>query len=100
METITVGLGTRSYPIYIGTDLNYGDLIREALPKVTDVMVVTNTTVGPLYFDELKTQLEERDFNVSECVLKDGEAYKTVDSWWQILTALMEKDFEIGRAHV
>ena len=93
METITVGLGTRSYPIYIGTDLNYGDLIREALPKVTDVMVVTNTSVGPLYFDELKTQLEERDFNVSECVLKDGEAYKTVDSWWQILTALMEKDF-------
>lgn len=93
METITVGLGTRSYPIYIGTDLNYGDLIREALPKVTDVMVVTNTTVGPLYFDELKTQLEEHDFNVSECVLKDGEAYKTVDSWWQILTALMEKDF-------
>ena len=33
METITVGLGTRSYPIYIGTDLNYGDLIREALPR-------------------------------------------------------------------
>ena len=93
MESITVGLGDRSYPIYIGTELNYGELIRKALPKVTDIMVVTNTTIGPLYFDALKVELEDNDFKVSECVLEDGEHYKTVDSWWQILTALMEKEF-------
>lgn len=93
METITVGLGDRSYPIHIGTSLNYGSLIREALPKVKDLMVVTNDTVGPLYFDSLKAQLESCSFSVSVCVLKDGESYKTVESWWQILTALMEKQF-------
>ncbi|MGN0894330.1 MAG: 3-dehydroquinate synthase [Succinivibrio sp.] len=93
METITVGLGKRSYPIHIGTDLEYGQLIRQALPSVTDVMVVTNTTVGPLYYDDLKAQLAENGFNVHKCELKDGESYKTIDSWWQIHTALLEQDF-------
>ena len=81
MENIIVGLGDRSYPIFIGTNLEYGKLIREALPKVTDVMVVTNDTVGPLYFEHVKTQLESEGFCVSECVLKDGEVYKTIDSF-------------------
>ena len=93
MENIIVGLGDRSYPILIGTNLEYGKLIREALPKVTDVMVVTNDTVGPLYFEHVKTQLESEGFCVSECVLKDGEVYKTIDSFFAIQTALMEKDF-------
>lgn len=93
MENIIVGLGDRSYPIFIGTNLEYGKLIREALPKVTDVMVVTNDTVGPLYFEHVKTQLESEGFCVSECVLKDGEVYKTIDSFFAIQTALMEKDF-------
>ena len=62
METITVGLEDRSYPIYIGTSLDCGSLIRDALPKVKDLMVVTNETVGPLYFDALKVQLEKASF--------------------------------------
>lgn len=93
METITVGLDTRSYPIYIGKDLNHGELVRKALPKVKDLMVVTNDTVGPLYFETLKKELEEQGFKVRECVLKDGECYKTVESWRQILTALLEAEF-------
>ncbi|MGN0901799.1 MAG: 3-dehydroquinate synthase [Succinivibrio sp.] len=93
METITVGLNERSYPIYIGKDLEYGTLIRKALPKVQDLMVVTNDTVGPLYFEKLKECLEKENFKVHSCVLKDGECYKTVDSWFSIMTALMEAEF-------
>ena len=93
MESITVGLGERSYPIYIGTNLEYGKLIKQALPKVKDLMVVTNDTVGPLYFEKVQKSLQEQGFNVHECVLKDGECYKTLDSWWQILTTLLEQQF-------
>lgn len=93
MESIKVGLNERSYPIYIGTNMDYGHLIRQALPKVKDVMVVTNDTVGPLYFEKLKNELVACDFNVHECVLKDGECYKTIESWYQILTALLEANF-------
>ena len=93
MESITVGLGERSYPIYIGTNLEYGKLIKQALPKVKDLMVVTNDTVGPLYFEKVQKSLQEQGFNVHECVLKDGECYKTLESWWQILTTLLEQQF-------
>ena len=93
MEKITVGLNERSYPIYIGTSQHYGELVRKALPKISDLMVVTNDTVGPLYFDSLKKQLEESGFKVCECVLKDGEAYKIIDSFWEIQTALLENNF-------
>ena len=93
MESITVGLGERSYPIYIGTNLEYGKLIKQALPKVKDLMVVTNDTVGPLYFEKVQKSLQEQGFNVHECVLKDGECYKTLHSWWQILTTLLEQQF-------
>ena len=54
MESITVGLGERSYSIYNGTNLEYGKLIKQALPKVNDLMVVTNDTVGPLYFEKVQ----------------------------------------------
>lgn len=93
MQSVNVGLGERSYPIIIGAELDYGSLTRKTLPKVHQLMVVTNETVGPLYLSEVKKQLETAGFQVSTCVLKDGEAYKTVDSWLQILTALLENDF-------
>lgn len=93
METIKVGLDTRSYPIYIGNEINYGPLVSKALPKIKDLMVVTNETVAPLYLQRLQKELEDEGFNVKSCILKDGESYKTVESWWQILTALMENAY-------
>lgn len=93
MQTVTVGLGERSYPIFIGSKLSYGEHVRDALPKVTDLMVVSNDTVAPLYLNSVKVSLEAAGFKVSECILKDGEKYKTADSWMQILTALLEHDF-------
>lgn len=93
MQSITVGLAERSYPIYIGSNLNYGPLVKQALSKQKDVLIVTNDTIAPLYLDNVKHSLEAEDFKVSQCILKDGECYKTVDSWMQILSTLLEDDF-------
>ena len=93
MRIITVGLKERSYPIYIGNELNYGDIARKALPKTRDLLVVSNDTVAPLYMEQLKKDLEKHDFKVRECILKDGECYKTVDSWMQIETALLQDGY-------
>lgn len=93
MQRINVGLGERTYPIYIGSGLEGGRLVREALPKVRDVMVVSNDTVAPLYMAGLRAALEQQGFRTDECILKDGEEYKTSESWMQIITALLEKGF-------
>ena len=46
---VPVGLGDRSYPIYVGSQLmDQGDLLTRHI-KGSTVLIVTNTTVAPLY---------------------------------------------------
>ncbi len=88
---LTVELGERSYPIYIGDDI-YADeaYYRRHVPG-GQVMVVTNETVAPLYLDETLHALN--GFDVSSVVLPDGEVYKTLDELNKIFTALLERRF-------
>lgn len=52
MKVVEVDLGDRSYPIYIGTSLlDQGELLRKHVPGKR-VLVVTNTTIAPLYLDK------------------------------------------------
>ncbi|MCP5140904.1 MAG: 3-dehydroquinate synthase [Gammaproteobacteria bacterium] len=91
MKTLNVDLGDRSYPIHIGAGLlGRADLIRPHIPG-RQVMVVSNTTVAPLYLDRLSAALD--GFDVRSVILPDGEQYKTLDTVNLIFTALLEARF-------
>ena len=91
MRKIKVDLGTRSYPIYIGAGiLSSKDLLAER-PTSRQILVVTNSTIEPLYLSGLLAALPDRD--VKTCVLPDGESYKTLESVQDIITALLEHRF-------
>jgi 3-dehydroquinate synthase len=88
MQTLTVDLGDRSYPIYIGEGLlSQGKLLRQHISG-NQVMVVTNETIEPLYLDTLRAQLS--DYHYSELILPDGEQYKTLEVVASIFDKLME----------
>lgn len=93
MQKVHIDLAENSYNIVIGNNLPMGELIKEALPKCKDLLVVTNETIAPLYLDKVQQSLEAQGYNVKSCILKDGEAYKNVDSYMQIMTSLMEASF-------
>lgn len=77
MTTIVkVDLGERSYPIVIGYGLLGGGFDLSAYVRGPDCLVVSNTTVAPLYYIELKRNLNGKA--VSSIELEDGEAYKTL----------------------
>ena len=78
MITLTVDLGERSYPIYIGERLleNNG-LLLEHIPG-KNVLVVSNETVAPLYLDKTLAMLSGK--HVETCILPDGEKYKTLET--------------------
>ena len=88
MRVLEVGLGERSYPIWIGEGL-----IAEAGKRFDGVlssqrvMIVSNPTVAAHYLESLRQALT--GFDVSEVLLPDGEAYKTLDVWQQIFDALL-----------
>ncbi|MFG1489584.1 3-dehydroquinate synthase, partial [Oceanospirillum sp. HFRX-1_2] len=92
MQTLNVDLGDRSYPIHIGSGL-ISDLSLIA-PHIRgrQVMIVSNTTVAPLYLEQLKTTLADQ-YQVAEVILPDGEAYKTLDSVNLIFDALLNNRF-------
>lgn len=89
MQTLTVDLGDRSYPIHIGSNvLDRADLVLPHLAQKR-VVIVTNTTVGPLYLDRLTKTLTEAGVRVTPVILPDGEAYKNWETLNLIFDALL-----------
>jgi 3-dehydroquinate synthase len=94
MQTLTVELGERSYPIHVGKGLlTRADLILPHL-KLKQVAIVTNTTVGPLYLEVLRGTLEAAGVSVLPIVLPDGEQYKTAETLNRIYDALLQHRME------
>ncbi|HEY9099958.1 MAG TPA: 3-dehydroquinate synthase [Thiobacillus sp.] len=94
MQTLTVDLGDRSYPIHIGTGLlGQTDLILPHLAQKR-AMIVTNTTVAPLYLAQLTATLEAGGVAVTSVVLPDGEAYKNWETLNLIFDALLTQRAE------
>lgn len=92
MHTLTVDLGDRSYPIYIGTGvLDRAELYTPHI-KGRQVLIVTNDTVAPLYLQRVKTALQQTPgLQVDEVILPDGEAFKNLETLNLIYDALLEK---------
>lgn len=88
-KTLTVDLGDRSYPIFIGSKL-LSD--KELLPLFcTDqVLIVTNQTVEPLYAEKIQSVLQGRAKKVHLVSLPDGEKYKNFETLNLIFDALLQ----------
>jgi len=96
MQSLTVALGDRSYPIHIGAGLlKQANLITPHL-KRKQVAIVTNTTVAPLYLEELAQSLRGHGVTVIPIVLADGEAHKNGATLNLIYDALLQNRCERG----
>lgn len=92
MQTLYVELGDRRYPIFIGSQLNSQELL-EPYIRGKQVLIVTNTTVAPLYLEHYQRALCSANKIVSVCVLPDGEKYKNIEHLNLIFDALLEANF-------
>ena len=88
---VEIDLGERSYPILIGSSLLDEPSTWDGLPRAASALIVTNTTVGPLYAGRLQRALAGHYAQVHVVSLPDGEAYKTWDSLNLIFDALLSK---------
>jgi len=95
MKQVTVGLGERSYPIWIGHDL------LPRLPAALDAVnfprrvgIVTNSTVGALYGEAVVGALRTGDRQVSVMQLPDGEQFKTLATLESIYDTLIDWRFD------
>ncbi len=92
MTTLTVELGDRSYPIYIGDNLlGQADLIQKHIAG-NSALIVTNETVAPLYLE--KTQSMLSGLKNETVILPDGEKYKNLEVLNQIYDGLLRNRFD------
>ena len=94
MQTLTVGLGKRSYPIHIGSGLlGRAELLERVLPRKR-AAVVTNTTVAPLYLEKLQRTLQHIGVGSVPIILPDGEEHKDAATLNLIYDALLNNRCE------
>ncbi len=92
MKTLDLDLGNHQYPIHIGKELLTSlALLAPHLSK--EVLVVTNTTVEPLYLEPLIKGLEAPGRRIVTLSLPDGEVHKTLDVLDEIFSALLNANF-------
>ena len=86
-QILTVELGVRSYPIYIGQNIfsNYELLAPHVEGK--QIVIISNETIAPLYLDPLVNSLGE--FQIDSIILPDGEKYKTLATVESIFDQLL-----------
>ncbi len=75
---VPIHLGERSYDIHIGCGLLCDAASWAGLPAAATALIVTNTTVAPLYAERLATMLGHHHRRVLQISLPDGEQHKNL----------------------
>jgi 3-dehydroquinate synthase len=88
-ERVEIQLGERSYPILIGSGLLGEPGHFDAVPAASAALIVSNTTVAPLYAQALRETLAGRFQAVHVLELPDGEAHKDWPTLNLIFDALL-----------
>ena len=97
MKMLQVGLGDRSYPIYMAPGLldQAGMYCRSALPRAEKIFVVTDSNVAPLYLDALTGSLRAAGFRTACRVVPAGESAKRPEllfrRWEDMATARLTR---------
>lgn len=86
-RSLRIDLDERSYPILIGRDLLGRTATFDGLPRSSQALVVTNTTVAPLYADRLRGALQAWHREVRVLALPDGESFKD----WATLNLIFDE---------
>jgi 3-dehydroquinate synthase len=95
LERITVGLGDRSYPIWIGHGIleRLGEALREA-DFPCKVAVVSNPIVNDLFGERVRRVLLQAGYSVTTILVPDGEEHKNLQTLQQIYDGLIRQGFD------
>jgi 3-dehydroquinate synthase len=84
---VNIHLGERSYPILIGAGLLDSPGTWADLPAAGAALVVSNTTIAPLFAERLAAALQGRFKRIQQVTLPDGEEFKT----WETLNLIFDE---------
>jgi 3-dehydroquinate synthase len=86
MHSVAIDFGERSYSIKIGSGLADAASTWASVPGSAQALIVTNTTVAPLYAAGLQRAISPKHKAVHVVALPDGEEHKN----WQTLNLIFD----------
>ncbi len=95
MQTLTVNLGDRSYPIHVGEGIlpRVGEFLSQAGLR-GKVAIVTNPTVAQLYLDAVHEALTDAGFEMIPILIPEGEEHKNLKTLASIYDRLITERLE------
>lgn len=95
MRTLTVNLGDRSYPIYLGEGLlsQAGELLKQA-GWGEKICIITSPTVAGFYLKPVQGALSRSGFGVTPVLVPEGEEHKDLKSLSAIYDRLISERFD------
>ena len=93
-EQVTIELAERSYEILIGCGLLDVASAMSCASATAEALIVTNTTVAPLYAERLQRVLASHHARVRTIALPDGEVYKDWATLNLIFDELLREAFD------
>jgi len=91
LHQLNVDLGDRSYPIFIGHHLLDNTQLITDYIKGSSAVIVSNTTVAPLYLEKVANALKSNEIRFDSVILQDGEEFKTMASVERIINKLIQQ---------
>ncbi|KRD42117.1 3-dehydroquinate synthase [Acidovorax sp. Root275] len=89
IQEVLINLPERSYRIAIGDGPLADATSYDGLPRASTALIVSNTTVAPLYASALRAALAGRYAQIHELQLPDGEEFKNWETLQLIFDALL-----------
>lgn len=89
-QSVHIELGYRSYAIEIDCGLIDSAELFARLPRASTALIVSNSTVAPLYAGRLKSALTPNYQRILQVELDDGEEHKNWQTLNQIFDALLQ----------
>jgi 3-dehydroquinate synthase len=93
VKELTVDLGERSYPIYIGEGLldNIGSYFEGfKLGKASPLLVVSDTHVAPHYLEKVTGNLKAAGYKVASYIVQAGEQSKSLEVLGDIIGVALD----------
>ncbi|MBO9607559.1 MAG: 3-dehydroquinate synthase [Paenibacillaceae bacterium] len=97
MRELTVDLGERSYPIYIGEGILSGIagiFAQHGIKTASPLLIVTDTNVAPLHLDGVAESLRGAGYTLATAIVPAGEKSKSLRQLEEIVTVALENGLD------
>lgn len=103
MRELTVELGERSYPIYIGEHLltqAAALFAKHGISKKSPLLVITDEHIAPRYLPSLLEALEQGGFKAGHAIVPAGEGSKSLAMFEQLISQALQAGLDRNSAIV